>query len=102
MRNIISVMSFEDEDLLMLQVIKISRKLQSTAISTGMETLAAWRKYRKLSLEAAADLIGCSAATYRNWEAARNWPSSYWLPAIAAAMHCTIEDLYFPPPGFPE
>lgn len=66
----------------------------------GLRHLKAWREYRGLSVNQAAQKIGCTAMIIRNWEGrARNWPKSFWLPCIAKAYGCTIEELYFPPPG---
>ena len=98
MRNIISVLSIEDEDYMLLQTIKAARQLKTAVGVEGMKTLSHWRKYRHLTLEAMAQQIGCAPSTLKNWEDARNWPSSFWLPQIAEALHCTIEDLYFMPP----
>ena len=69
----------------------------------GLRHLREWREYCGLSVIEAAKKIGCSPMIIRNWEGrVRNWPKSLWLPAIAAAFCCTIEDLYFAPPGYKE
>lgn len=58
-----------------------------------------WRNYRGITLAGAARQIGCSLATYRNWDDGRNWPCSIWLPVIADAFGCSMEEIFFPPPG---
>lgn len=54
------------------------------------------RKRAGLSQGELCSRIGADRRTYSNWEAARYWPNSYWLPLIAEALGCTIEDLFLP------
>lgn len=64
---------------------------------SGMIYLGARRRARGLLVTEAARRVGVSSLTYRNWDRGTNWPASYWLPAIAQALGCTIEELYLPP-----
>ena len=58
-----------------------------------------WQRYRGLSNAEAAARIGVSPISYRNWSDNRHWPSAVHLPQMAEAFDCTIEELFFPPPG---
>lgn len=64
-------------------------------------SLGARRRAAGLSQTKAADLIGCSRASLPYWEQGHTWPSSYWLPRMAAVYGCTIEELYSPPEEAP-
>ena len=64
-------------------------------------SLGARRRAAGLSQTKAADLIGCSRASLPYWEQGHTWPSSYWLPRMAAVYGCSIEELYFPPEEAP-
>lgn len=64
---------------------------------SGMTHLADWRRRAGITVGEAAKRIGVSTFTYRNWDRGLNWPLSCWLPAIAQAFGCTIEDLYIMP-----
>lgn len=59
-----------------------------------LENLEARRKKRGLTQPEMAQSLGCSLATYREWEQGRHWPSAFWLPQIAALLRCSIEELY--------
>ena len=54
------------------------------------------RKRAGLSQGELCSRIGADRRTYSNWESARYWPNGYWLPLIADALGCTIEDLFLP------
>lgn len=60
-------------------------------------SLGARRKAAGLSQQKAADLIGCSRASLPYWEGGHSWPSSYWLPRMAAVYGCSIEELFIMP-----
>ena len=62
----------------------------------GLSGLQACRNRTGLTQRQAAAAIGCPHATYRNWELGTNWPSSLWMPLIAEAFRCSIEELYLP------
>ena len=64
---------------------------------SGMIHLKDRRKAAGLLVTEAARRVGVSSLTYRNWDRGLNWPASYWLPAIAQALGCTVEELYLPP-----
>ena len=38
-----------------------------------------------------------SRQTLSSWETGESWPSASWLPAIADALLCSIDDLYDAP-----
>ena len=72
------------------------------AIRAGQTTsmggpLRARRRSLALYQKEASEKIGCSPQQLRSWDQGRNWPSSYYLPMIAAAYRCSIEDLYLYP-----
>jgi transcriptional regulator with XRE-family HTH domain len=50
------------------------------------------RVQRKLSVEQAAELAGVAAPTWYHWEAGRHLPLER-LPAIAAALKCSVRTL---------
>lgn len=58
--------------------------------------LRAHRKQTGLSQAALCTRIGADRRTYSNWEAGRYWPSAFWLPRLADAFGCAIEDLFLP------
>ena len=58
-----------------------------------------WQVYRGLTAKQAADRIGTTEMTYRAWVRTRRWPFSIWLPHLAKAFRCSIEELFYPPPG---
>lgn len=51
------------------------------------------RQAKKTQMEV-AECIGVSQPTYSTWETGRFLPNSKFLPALAAALHCTIDDLF--------
>ena len=51
------------------------------------------RQAKKTQMEV-AERTGVSQPTYSTWETGRFLPSSKFLPALAAALHCTIDDLF--------
>lgn len=55
------------------------------------------RKAAGLSQEQAAEKIGCRRCSLQFWEQGRQWPSSVWMPRLAAAYGCSMEELFLPP-----
>lgn len=51
------------------------------------------RQAKKTQMEV-AERTGVSQPTYSTWETGRFLPNSKFLPALAAALHCTIDDLF--------
>ena len=51
------------------------------------------RQAKKTQMEV-AERTGVSQSTYSTWETGRFVPNSKFLPALAAALHCTIDDLF--------
>ena len=83
--------------------------LAARSIAAGMDagdydqcfrnSLGARRRAAGLSPVKAADQIGLCRITLTHWEQGRYWPSSIWLPKLAAAYGCSIEELFIPPDG---
>lgn len=63
----------------------------------GLVHLKARRLQCGLSFRQIAKAVGCSEPTYRCWESLGYWPSAIWLPNLAEALHCSIEELYMAP-----
>ncbi|MFR6334610.1 MAG: helix-turn-helix transcriptional regulator [Oscillospiraceae bacterium] len=59
-----------------------------------MDGLATCRKAAGLTQAALAAILGVSQAAVAAWESGAKLPSAHKLPAIAAALRCTIDDLY--------
>ena len=55
------------------------------------------RKAKGLTQRDLAELIGGNRESIRAWECGLYWPSAQFLPDIAKALGCTIEELYFDP-----
>ena len=68
----------------------------------GLRALAACRMRAGISQQQLADLTGISKPTIRQWETNRHWPSAIQIPRLAAALHCSIEELYLGPIGSEE
>ena len=43
-----------------------------------------------------AEACGVDRQSYNRWENGTYWPSAKMLPILAAALGCTIEDLFLP------
>lgn len=41
-----------------------------------------------------AQMIGTSKECVRAWERGEYWPSASWLPKLAEALSCSLDDLY--------
>lgn len=62
----------------------------------GIPGLRRKRIQRGISQRALCEICGFDRQTYNNWEHCRHWPSAKMLPILAAALGCTIEDLFLP------
>lgn len=62
-----------------------------------LEGLRARRKKAGLTQSELAELVGTSKACIGAWEGGDYWPSASWLPKLARACGCSIEELYYPP-----
>ena len=51
------------------------------------------QQVKKTQTEVAA-YVGVSQSTYFFWESGKLSPNAKYLPALAAALHCTIDDLF--------
>ena len=58
-----------------------------------------WQRYRGFTTKEVCRLIGSDPCSYRNWADNRHWPNAIWLPHMARVFGCSIEELFFPPPG---
>ena len=59
-----------------------------------MITIKKLRQQSDITQEQFAEEIGVSQATVSAWENNISHPTSDKLPAIAKALHCTIDELY--------
>ena len=89
-------------DEIMNPVRRITKRIAE--VQTGRPELVRlhikeWQRYRGLTIAAAAAAIGVRTVSYRNWADNRHWPNSVFLPQIAEAFGCSLEELFFPPPG---
>lgn len=50
-----------------------------------------------LSQKQLAEILQITQAAVANWEAGTAYPRASQLPDLAAALHCTIDELYQPP-----
>ena len=56
--------------------------------------IRARRKARRLTLDELGARLGCSGVAVGMWERGETIPTADKLPEIAAALGCTIDDLY--------
>ena len=52
-----------------------------------------------LSQKELADKLGIVQSAISAWESGEKMPRAAQLPELAAALHCTIDELYQPPEG---
>jgi len=52
------------------------------------------REAAKLTQADLAKAAGTSRQCIQKWEYGRCWPSAEWIPKLAAACGCRMEDLY--------
>ena len=52
-----------------------------------------------LSQKELADILKVAQPSVYSWESGRSAPSAKLLPALAAALGCSIDDLFRPAPG---
>ena len=50
-----------------------------------------------LSQKQLAEILQVTQAAVANWEPGTAYPRAAQLPELAAALHCTIDELYQPP-----
>lgn len=59
--------------------------------------LAYMRKRANLKQFELADILKVERSTIAKWESGAAFPRAAQLPELAAALHCTIDELYQPP-----
>lgn len=79
------------------QISMIAAKLLEEGQQAGMVHLKTRIRASGLSYGVIAERTGCEPTSICNWANCRNYPSAFYLPALASALGCTIEDLYLPP-----
>lgn len=65
--------------------------------TTGLAGLGPRRKGEGYTQETFADALGVKRSLLAAWEVGRVWPSSRWLPEMAALLRCSIDQLFRPP-----
>ena len=63
-------------------------------IEKGLVGLAPRRKAAGYTQQSFADELGVLRQSVGMYETGAAWPSAYLLPAMAALLGCTIDDLY--------
>ena len=84
------------------QISMIAAKLLEEGQQAGMVHLKTRIRASGLSYGVIAERTGCEPTSICNWANCRNYPSTFYLPALASALGCTIEDLYLPPEEDPK
>lgn len=59
-----------------------------------MKSIQMMRDYMGTTQQAMADALGVDRSTVCKWEAAGTYPRPKFLPAIAAYLQCTVDDLF--------
>ncbi len=59
--------------------------------------LAYMRKRANLKQLELASILNVERSTIAKWESGAAYPRAGQLPELAAALHCTIDELYQPP-----
>ena len=86
--------------LLRLQLVRITEngRVDTTAYSEAL----AWRiRVSGKTQREIAEEVGTTKATVEGWSQKRFLPSSVFLPALALALECSIEELYLLPEEAP-
>ena len=60
---------------------------------TNNSSLARLRIARGMTQSQLAAKIGCTQVDLSRWERGIHSPNSRWLPLIAAALNCSIDDI---------
>lgn len=58
------------------------------------DNIRAIREKQNMQQLALADKLGVKRERVSNWECAENNPLPEWIPLIADALHCSIDELY--------
>ena len=62
-----------------------------------MNRLRQVRLSKGMNQQELAEILQVTQAAVANWEAGTAYPRAAQLPELAAALHCTIDELYQPP-----
>ena len=77
--------------------------IQSTALDIlsgkvhGLRNLRNLRRQKYGSQKKLCDVLGFDRTTYNSWELCKHWPKGDAIILIAAALGCTVEDLFADP-----
>lgn len=63
----------------------------------GLRNLKSLRLQKFGSQKKLCDILGFDRTTYNSWELCKHWPKADAICMIAAALGCTIEELYREP-----
>lgn len=63
----------------------------------GLRNLKNIRQQKYGSQKKLCDLLGFDRTTYNSWELCKHWPKADAVILIAAALGCTIEELFMDP-----
>lgn len=63
----------------------------------GLRGLRGCRDRVWLTQDEVAKRVGVSKVTYFHWEKCHGWPTSYYLPRLAAILDASIEELFLGP-----
>ena len=89
-------MTKEARDQARAEAANIAQRVENGKLNE-LRGLRACRERAGLSQKAAAPACRVVHQTFCAWETGRNWPNAYHLPIIAAALGCSIEELYLGP-----
>ena len=67
------------------------------ALCRDLPGIRARREKRGITIAEAADRVGVSRQCWHNWECGKAVPLASYLPGIAEALGCGLEDLFRDP-----
>ena len=79
-----------------LRTLQAAEKIRDAAGDAQLFGLPRMLEKSGMSARAVAEKIGVGHNTLISWKNGKNWPSAYYLPALAVTLSCSIEDLYLP------
>lgn len=87
-----NILTIEESSLILIHVKKLHKS--EVTITKG---LAYMRKRANLKQLELASILKVERSTIAKWESGAAFPRAAQLPELAAALHCTIDELYQPP-----